>query len=78
MPAAELETETTKVATQLAAAAPLALRGVLDAVLLGGEMPIDAALDYESQQFAIAFSTQDMQEGTRAFLERRKPSFTGR
>ena len=77
-PVADLEAETAKVAAQLAAAAPLALRGVLDAVLLGGEMPIDAALDYESQQFAIAFSTQDMQEGTRAFLERRKPSFTGR
>ena len=78
VPAAELETETTKVATQLAAAAPLALRGVLDAVLLGGEMAIDMALDYESQQFAIAFSTDDMKEGTSAFLARRKPAFTGR
>ena len=78
VPAADLESETTKLATQLAAAAPIALRGVLDAVLLGGEMPIDVALDYESQQFAIAFSTEDMKEGTSAFLARRKPAFTGR
>ena len=78
VPAADLEAETTKLAAQLAAAAPLALRGVLDAVLLGGEMAIDMALDYESQQFAIAFSTEDMKEGTSAFLARRKPAFTGR
>ena len=78
VPAADHEAETTKLAAQLAAAAPLALRGVLDAVLLGGEMAIDMALDYESQQFAIAFSTDDMKEGTSAFLARRKPAFTGR
>ena len=78
VPAADLEAETTKLAAQLAAAAPLALRGVLEAVLLGGEMAIDMALDYESQQFAIAFSTEDMKEGTSAFLARRKPAFTGR
>ena len=78
VPAADLESETTKLATQLAAAAPHPLRGVLDAVLLGGEMPIDVALDYESQQFAVAFSTEDMKEGTGAFLARRKAAFTGR
>ena len=64
--------------TQLIVADDGALRGVLDAVLLGGEMAIDMALDYESQQFAIAFSTEDMKEGTSAFLARRKPAFTGR
>jgi enoyl-CoA hydratase len=78
VPAAELEAETMKLATQLAASAPLALRGVLDAVLLGGECALDAGLDYESQQFAIAFSTEDMKEGTGAFLARRKAAFHGR
>jgi enoyl-CoA hydratase len=78
VPAAELEAETMKLAQQLAASAPLALRGVLDTVLLGGEMPLDAGLDYESQQFAIAFSTEDMKEGTSAFLARRKAEFHGR
>jgi enoyl-CoA hydratase len=78
VPAAELEAETMAIARQLAAAAPQALRGILDAVLLGGEAPIDAGLDFETQAFAVAFSTDDMREGTTAFLERRKPAFTGR
>jgi enoyl-CoA hydratase len=76
--AAELEAETMKLAQQLAQAAPQALRGVLDAVLLGGETPLDAGLDYETQAFALAFSSEDMREGTSAFLARRKPAFVGR
>lgn len=78
VPADALEAHTQALAEQLAAAAPQALRGVLDAVLIGGECPLDAALDYETQAFAIAFSTDDMKEGTRAFLDRRKPGFHGR
>ncbi len=78
VPADQLEAETQKWAEQLAAAAPQALRGVLDAVLLGGEAPVETGLDYETQAFALAFSTEDMKEGTGAFLARRKPQFTGR
>jgi enoyl-CoA hydratase len=76
--AAELEAETMKLAEQLAQAAPQALRGVLDAVLVGGEAALDAGLDYETQAFALAFSSEDMREGTTAFLARRKPAFVGR
>jgi enoyl-CoA hydratase len=76
--AAELEAETMKLAQQLAQAAPQALRGVLDAVLLGGETALDSGLDYETQAFALAFSSEDMREGTSAFLARRKPAFVGR
>lgn len=76
--AAELEAETLKVAEQLAQAAPLALRGVLDAVNVGGECAIGEGLQYETAQFGLMFSTEDMREGTRAFLERRKPVFSGR
>ena len=65
-------------ADQLAAAAPLAAAGILDAVLLGGECPIDQGLTFETQAFALAFSTEDMREGTTAFLEKRKASFSGR
>lgn len=75
VPAAELEAETLKVATQLAGSAPLALRGMLDAVNIGGECGIEEGLEYESAQFGLMFSTQDMREGTAAFLERRKPEF---
>jgi enoyl-CoA hydratase len=64
-------------ADQLAAAAPLAVAGILDAVLQGGETAIDQGLEFETQGFALAFSTEDMREGTSAFLEKRKPQFTG-
>ena len=77
VPAAELEAETLRVAAQLAAAAPLALRGLLDCVNVGGECAIHEGLEYESAQFGLMFSTDDMREGTRAFLERRKPEFRG-
>jgi enoyl-CoA hydratase len=64
-------------ADQLAIAAPLALKGILEAVIEGGECAIDQGLAFETQGFAIAFSTEDMREGTSAFLERRKASFKG-
>ena len=64
-------------ADQLAAAAPLAAAGILDAVLQGGEIALDQGLEFETQGFALAFSTADMREGTRAFLEKRKAEFKG-
>jgi enoyl-CoA hydratase len=67
-----------KLAGQLAAAAPQALRGILDAILVGGEAGLEAGLEFETQAFALAFSTEDMREGTSAFLARRKAEFTGR
>lgn len=78
VPAAELEAETMKLATQLAASAPLALRGMIDCINFGGECGLEEGLEYESAQFGLIFSTEDMREGTQAFLERRKPGFTGR
>ena len=78
VPAAELEAETLRVATQLAASAPLALRATLDVVNIGGECGIEEGLQYETAQFGLMFATDDMREGTRAFMERRKPTFTGR
>jgi enoyl-CoA hydratase len=73
----KLDEEVDAVANQLAASAPGALAGILDAVLVGGESTIDVGLDYETQAFSLCFSTTDMREGTSAFLERRKPVFTG-
>jgi enoyl-CoA hydratase len=78
VPLEQLDAEVDKLASQLAASAPHALRGILDAVLLGGEAPIDTGLDFESQGFAVCVSTEDMREGTRAFLGKRKPTFNGR
>ncbi|MBS3895363.1 enoyl-CoA hydratase-related protein [Silanimonas sp.] len=78
VPAADLESTAIAIAEQLASAAPQALRGILDAVLLGGEAAIDTGLDFETQAFALAFATEDMREGCRAFLAKRKPQFHGR
>jgi enoyl-CoA hydratase len=72
-----LDIEVDRLAEQLAGGAPCALAGVLDAVLRGGETSLEVGLDYEAQAFALCFATEDMREGTRAFLERRKPSFRG-
>lgn len=78
VPAIELEEEAMKVAAQLAASAPLALRATLEVVNVGGECGIEEGLQYETAQFGLMFATDDMREGTRAFIERRKPHFTGR
>lgn len=76
-PADQLFDETEKFALHLSQLAPQALRGVIDAIHVGGEAGLDIGLDYETQVFAIAFSTDDMKEGTGAFLEKRKPQFVG-
>ncbi|UYB53807.1 enoyl-CoA hydratase-related protein [Xanthomonas sp. AM6] len=76
--AAELREATLQLARQLAGAAPLALRGILDAIQVGGESAIEQGLEYETAQFGLLFSSEDMREGTRAFLERRAPLFRNR
>lgn len=65
------------IATQLAASAPHAIRGILDAIILGADAPIEIGLSYETQAFGLVAASQDKAEGTRAFLEKRKPNFTG-
>lgn len=78
VPAVELEAETMKLAQQLAKAAPLALRGMLDCVNIGEDCALEEGLEYESAQFGLVFSTDDMREGTSAFLEKRAAEFKGR
>lgn len=77
VPAAELQAETMKLAAQLAKAAPLALRGILDCVVHGGECALPEGLEFEAAQFGFVFATEDMREGTGAFLERRQAEFKG-
>ena len=73
-----LEATTFELATQFAHASPLALRGMLDCLNVGGECGIEEGLEYESAQFGLMFSTEDMREGTTAFLEKRPAVFKGR
>jgi enoyl-CoA hydratase len=78
VPAAKLMEETRALAQTLAAKAPVAVRYILDAVAGGLEMPFAEAQDYEATLFGLVSTTDDMREGTRAFLEKRKATFTGR
>ena len=74
----QLSSEVTKRAEQLAALAPQAMRGVIEAITIGAESALDVGLEFETQAFAVAFSTEDMREGTQAFLARRPAEFKGR
>jgi enoyl-CoA hydratase len=57
--------------------APLAARACLEAVTRGARLPFDEALRLEAELFSRLFSTLDVREGTRAFLEKRRPVFKG-
>jgi enoyl-CoA hydratase len=78
VPAAELMTEARKLAARLAANAPVATRYIIDAINRGLQMPFADACIFEATLFGLVASTEDMREGTKAFLEKRKPSFIGR
>ena len=78
VPAADLMTEAKKLATTLAAKAPVAIRYILEAVHKGVEMPFAQAQVFEATLFGLVASTEDMREGTKAFLEKRKAEFKGK
>jgi enoyl-CoA hydratase len=78
VPAAGLLTEARALAQALASKAPIAVRYILEAVRGGLEMSFADAEDYEATLFGLVSTSEDMREGTRAFLEKRKPTFTGR
>jgi enoyl-CoA hydratase len=78
VPAAQLMEEARKLAQKLAAKAPVAVRYILDAVASGADMAFAEAEDHEATLFGLVSTTDDMREGTRAFLEKRKPAFTGK
>ena len=78
VPAAQLMTEARTLAQTLASKAPVAVRYILDAVASGLDMPFADAETYEATLFGLVSTTDDMREGTRAFLEKRKATFTGK
>jgi enoyl-CoA hydratase len=77
VPAAELMAEARKLAGQLAKSAPIAMGYIINAVNKGVEMPFAEACQYEAALFGLVASTQDMKEGTTAFLEKRSAVFKG-
>jgi enoyl-CoA hydratase len=70
--------EARKLAAALASKAPVASRYILDAVNKGLDMAFADAQVFEATLFGLVSSTDDMREGTRAFLEKRKAEFKGK
>src|SRR4029079_16586373 len=75
---ANLMGEARKLALALAAKAPIAVRYIIDAVNKGLQMPMPDAQVFEATLFGLVSTTDDMREGTAAFLEKRKPEFKGK
>jgi enoyl-CoA hydratase len=78
MPAERLMVRAGELARAIAAMAPLAVAGCMEAVQRGGEMSLDDAMKVEAEIFGRLCGTADKAEGTAAFLEKRQPSWTGR
>jgi len=78
VPSAELLPAAEALGREIAQLAPLAIRACLKAVVVGTELPLEEGLALEAKLFASLFATDDMREGTRAFLEKRKPVFKGK
>jgi enoyl-CoA hydratase len=75
---AELEAETMKIAEKMAEKSPIALRMAKEAVKTAARSTLDEGLRREIDLFALCFSSEDKDEGVRAFLEKRKAEFKGR
>jgi len=67
-----------ELARAVAAKAPVAVRLAKDAVLQAQDAALEAGLAYERHNFYLLFSTEDRDEGVRAFLERRAPEWKRR
>ena len=71
-PAAELYAAAEKLASTVAANAPIAVRACKKAINEGAALPIEQAVVCEEKAFGSCFETGDQQEGMGAFLEKRK------
>ncbi len=78
VPLAELMNEAKRVAAVIASKAPLAIAACKRAIVNGAHLSIDDALEIEALEFGTLVDTQDIKEGTGAFLEKRKPQWKGR
>jgi enoyl-CoA hydratase len=77
VPLAELMNEARRVATTIASKAPLAVAACKRVINNGAHLSIDDALELEALEFGTLVDTEDIKEGTGAFLEKRKPHWKG-
>jgi len=78
VPAAELKAATYELAKAVAQGPPVAVRMAKEALYQGSVADIQTQLQYESLAFGILLPSQDHEEGIRAFLEKRQPTFKGK
>lgn len=76
-PVADLKARAHELAQELAAMPPMAVAGVLRCVVGAGDLPLDEALAEERRAVHACSGTKDQIEGMNAFLEKRRPVFTG-
>src|SRR2546428_7148822 len=78
VPPDQLEAKTMEIANRIAEKSPIALSLAKEAVKLASRSNLDEGLRREVDLFALCFSSEDKDEGVKAFLEKRKPQFKGR
>src|SRR5881409_1962232 len=78
VPVAELMSSAQALARQIADKAPIALRYAKEAVVSGLGLPLADGLRLENDLSALLRTTEDRVEGARAFVEKRKPKWSGR
>jgi enoyl-CoA hydratase len=78
VPLPSLLAEAEALLKKMTANAPISLRFTLQAVAAGLDMPLEQGQEYEATLFGLLCTTEDMKEGTRAFLEKRAPRFQGK
>jgi enoyl-CoA hydratase len=78
VPADKLKEAVHQFALELASKAPVALKVAKSLINKGSEISLDAAIALEREGFGVVASTEDLQEGVSAFIEKRKPTFKGK
>ena len=78
VPADQLESKTMEIANRIAEKSPIALRLAKESIRIAARSNLDEGLRREVDLFALCFSSEDKDEGVKAFLEKRKPEFKGK